>query len=140
MPTGMTMNSWKSTLVSACAPPLRMFIIGTGSVGPPARAACGHERRQVLVERHACRRRPRRAPAAIDTPSTALAPRRPRFGVPSSAIIVASTARWSAGLARERRRDLAVDVPDGLEHALAEVALLVAIAEFERLARAGRGA
>jgi hypothetical protein len=29
-PTGMTMNSWKSTLLSACAPPLRMFIIGTG--------------------------------------------------------------------------------------------------------------
>jgi hypothetical protein len=26
----MTMNSWKSTLLSACAPPLRMFIIGTG--------------------------------------------------------------------------------------------------------------
>jgi hypothetical protein len=32
------MNSWMSTLVSACAPPLRMFIIGTGSrcaLGPP---------------------------------------------------------------------------------------------------------
>ena len=37
-PTGMTMNSWKSTFVSACAPPFRMFIIGTGNVraiGPP---------------------------------------------------------------------------------------------------------
>jgi hypothetical protein len=31
-PTGITMNSWKSTLVSAWAPPLRMFIIGVGSV------------------------------------------------------------------------------------------------------------
>ena len=30
-PTGITMNSWKSTFESACAPPLRMFIIGTGS-------------------------------------------------------------------------------------------------------------
>ena len=30
--SGMTMNSWKSTLESACAPPFRMFIIGTGSV------------------------------------------------------------------------------------------------------------
>ncbi len=30
-PTGTTMNSWMSTLLSACAPPLRMFIIGTGS-------------------------------------------------------------------------------------------------------------
>jgi hypothetical protein len=29
---GITMNSWKSTFESACAPPLRMFIIGTGRV------------------------------------------------------------------------------------------------------------
>ena len=37
-PHGWIMNSWKSTLLSACLPPLRMFIIGTGSVfapGPP---------------------------------------------------------------------------------------------------------
>ena len=31
-PTGMTMNSWMSIGLSACAPPLMMFIIGTGSV------------------------------------------------------------------------------------------------------------
>ena len=30
-PAGTTMNSWKSTLLSAWAPPLRTFIIGTGS-------------------------------------------------------------------------------------------------------------
>src|SRR5260370_38006788 len=29
-PTGITMNSWKSTELSACAPPLSMFIIGQG--------------------------------------------------------------------------------------------------------------
>ena len=29
-PIGATMNSWTSTPVSACAPPLTMFIIGTG--------------------------------------------------------------------------------------------------------------
>ena len=37
-PTGMNMNSWKSTLLSACSPPLMTFIIGTGStqaLGPP---------------------------------------------------------------------------------------------------------
>ena len=37
-PIGATMNSWTSTPVSACAPPLRMFIIGTGRMwafGPP---------------------------------------------------------------------------------------------------------
>ena len=37
-PTGITMNSWKSTLLSACAPPLRMFIIGTGRTVPSAAA------------------------------------------------------------------------------------------------------
>ena len=31
-PSGTTMNSWKSTELSACAPPLTTFIIGTGSV------------------------------------------------------------------------------------------------------------
>ncbi len=30
-PAGTTMNSWKSTELSACAPPLSTFIIGTGS-------------------------------------------------------------------------------------------------------------
>ena len=37
-PTGTIMNSWKSTLLSAWAPPLSTFIIGTGStwaLGPP---------------------------------------------------------------------------------------------------------
>ena len=37
-PIGAIMNSWMSTLESACDPPLRMFIIGTGStcaLGPP---------------------------------------------------------------------------------------------------------
>jgi hypothetical protein len=38
------------------------------------------------------------------------------------------------GLADERRGDLAVDVCHGLAHALAEVAPLVAVAQFERLA------
>jgi len=31
-PTGITMNSWKSILLSAWTPPLTMFIIGTGSI------------------------------------------------------------------------------------------------------------
>ena len=31
-PVGTTMNSWKSILLSACTPPLRMFIKGTGKV------------------------------------------------------------------------------------------------------------
>ena len=37
-PFGTIMNSWKSSELSACAPPLMMFISGTGSTrapGPP---------------------------------------------------------------------------------------------------------
>ena len=33
-PTGIIMNSWKSIGLSACMPPLMMFIIGTGSTRP----------------------------------------------------------------------------------------------------------
>ena len=37
-PCGTIMNSWGSSVLSACAPPLTMFMNGTGSVralGPP---------------------------------------------------------------------------------------------------------
>ena len=37
-PTGMTMNSWKSILLSACLPPLMMLAMGTGrtrALAPP---------------------------------------------------------------------------------------------------------
>ena len=33
-PEGITINSCKSTLLSACSPPLIIFIIGTGSLNP----------------------------------------------------------------------------------------------------------
>ena len=89
-PSGITMNSWKSTLLSACAPPFRMFIIGTGSTRAAGRAV---ERREMRVERHAVRRRRCARASAIDTPSSALAPSRPLFGVPSSSIMDVSIAR-----------------------------------------------
>ena len=47
-PAGTTMNSWKSTELSAWAPPLSTFIIGTGS---SARLAAAVELGQVAVER-----------------------------------------------------------------------------------------
>ena len=60
--------------------------------------------------------------------------------MPSSAISVSSIAVWSAAVPRSAAGDLAVDVADGLQDALAGVALLVAVAQLERFARAGRGA
>ena len=52
-PIGTTMNSWASTLFDACAPPLRMFIIGTGitrAIGP---AEVAVERKPAVLGRRA---------------------------------------------------------------------------------------
>ena len=76
-PTGMIMNSWKSIGLSACAPPLMMFIIGTGRsvrLGPA----------DIAVERQVASRRAAALATASDTPRMALAPSRALFGVPSS--------------------------------------------------------
>ena len=97
-PTGITMNSWKSTLVSACAPPLRMLHIGTGSRSaraPPTiawRSAPMCSKSGTRSSAAAARR------AAIDTASVALAPSRPLLAVPSRAIIASSSAAWFSSL------------------------------------------
>ena len=85
------MNSWMSTLLSACAPPLRMFIIGTGrSAGVRDRRGSG---------RAAARRLSAAArAAAMDTPRIALAPSLALFGVPSRSIMSRSSAAWSSGV------------------------------------------
>ena len=135
-PTGITMNSWKSTLESACAPPFRMFIIGTGS---DERRRCRRARRGA--GRAAAAAQPASArSAAIDTPSSALAPSRLLVGVPSSAIIAVVERALIELAADERLGDLAVDVGDRLADALADVARLVAVAQLQRLALAGRRA
>ena len=89
-PTGRTMNSWKSTLLSACAPPLMMFIIGTGSATSDS----------VMVDRYChsgCFFDAATACAlASETPSSALAPSRPLFSVPSRSIRRRSRPCWSA--------------------------------------------
>ena len=72
----------------------------------------------------------------------ALAPRRPLLGVPSSSIMRAIDLAPAAvaSMPVQRRGDLAVDVLDRLERALAEVARLVAVAQFHRFVLAGGGA
>ena len=81
-PTGITMNSWTSTLLSACAPPLRMFIMGTGSV------------QALLPPTYRYNGRPASLAAALatanDTPKMALAPSCALLGVPSRLIITRS--------------------------------------------------
>ena len=46
--TGTTMNSWKSTLLSAWAPPLSTFIIGTGSTRAASPAEIAPQRQTLL--------------------------------------------------------------------------------------------
>ena len=78
---------------------------------------------------------------ASETPRMALAPSRLLFGVPSRSIMIWSI--WtcsSTAMSLERLEDLAVDGLDRLLHALAEIARLVAVAQFDRLMRAGGGA
>ena len=81
-PTGITMNSWKSTLLSACLPPLRMLAIGSGRTfarGPPRYAYKGRPLDSAAA-----------FAAAILTASIALAPSLPLLFVPSSSIMVLS--------------------------------------------------
>ena len=68
-PTGRIMNSWMSRLLLACAPPLMMFIIGTGITGSRPLA-------EVLVQRLPERPRRPRAHSPATSPSIAFAPSR----------------------------------------------------------------
>ena len=84
---GATMNSCTSTFESAWAPPLRMFIIGTGSTcaaGPPTYRKSGSSALSAAA-----------LATARLTPSTALAPRRDLSGVPSRSSRAWSTSRCS---------------------------------------------
>ena len=68
----------------------------------------------------------------------ALAPSLALFGVPSSSISISSMPTWSvASMPNSSSAMVVVDVLDGLEHALAAVAVLVAVAQLQRLVRAG---
>ena len=70
----------------------------------------------------------------------ALAPRRDLFGVPSRSIINSSMATCSGFQAGEAVEDFAFDGFHRLFDALAAVAALIAVAQLDRLMRAGGGA
>ena len=131
-PTGMTMNSWKSTLLSACTPPLRR-----SSSAPAAR---GRWRRRRSGTAAARARRPR--------PWRRRATRRGwrwRRGGPCCRCRRgrAAPCRRRAGRARRarraRRRSRRSTWPTAVAHALAAVAV-AAVAQLDRLVLAGRRA
>ena len=83
-PAGMIMNSCTSTVLAACAPPFKMFIIGSGRrlpFTPPRKRYSGRSSAFAAAL----------APA-IDTARIAFAPRLDLSLVPSALIIAASTA------------------------------------------------
>ena len=87
-PTGMIMNSWKSTLLSACTPPLRMFIIGVGSrcaFTPPTYLYSGSSADSAAA-----------LAQASDAPRMAFAPSAPLLSVPSTCSMMSSMKRWSS--------------------------------------------
>ena len=81
-----------SMLLLACAPPLMMFIVGTGIV--------------VLLPRCRNREIPFDCASAFatasETPTSAFAPRFALLSLPSSSIIFSSTARWSLNVPASR--------------------------------------
>ena len=86
-PTGIIMNSCVSTVLVACAPPFKIFIIGTGSLlpdTPPKNRYSGISREIAAA-----------LAAAMETARMAFAPRRDLSFVPSTSIIALSTAQVS---------------------------------------------
>jgi hypothetical protein len=92
---------------------------------------------QVAIERQFARVAEARA-AAIETARIAFAPRRPLLGVPSRSISRASSIALVGGVGpAEGFRNLAIDVRNRLQNALAEVVGLVAVTQFDGLVLAG---
>ena len=101
---GTTMNSWRSIELSACAPPLITFIIGTGSVvasSPPRQRKSGRLRPQPPLWPRRARRRGSRSRRAVPCSAS----RRARSARGPVLVLVA----WTSS-PRTASRDLAVRV------------------------------
>ena len=86
-PAGITINSCKSTELSAWEPPFIMFIIGTGrtlAFTPPTYWYRGNPKKLAAA-----------LATAKETPRIAFAPNLPLLSVPSSSISFLSMAVWS---------------------------------------------
>jgi len=94
-PSGEIMNSWKSSGLGACAPPLSTLKQGTG-----IRLACpnpgSHSNSGTPADVASARA------TAMDVPMIALAPRRALFGVPSRSRIAWSTSPRDSHVLPER--------------------------------------
>src|SRR5215472_12440341 len=109
------MNSCTSRLLLACAPPLTMFICGTGITGSCCRGeSCAED---------GVRAQPALVVGAVELDHARIEP------------CLFSLVRAHVGALQHR-----VHVLDRLQHSLAAVAALVAVAQLHRLAGTGGGA
>ena len=132
-PTGMTMNSWKSTLESAWRAAVEDVHHGRGE-------EAGVDAAEVAVEGELEGFGSRRGRTAMETARMALAPSLDLFSVPSMEIMVASMRRWleaSMPVSSGPRMDSTFST--ALQDAFAEIVILVSIAEFDGLVFAGGG-
>ena len=131
------MNSWKSTELSACAPPLRMFIIGTGSrFAELSVEYCD----KIFVERLLLRvRRGARSRHRHGQNRVGAQPRLGRRAVQLDHVLI-ERALIARVQSRDRLGDFPVDIGDRLQDAFAEISRLVAVAQFQRFVFAGRRA
>src|SRR6185312_1065343 len=97
-PTGATMNSWKSSALGACMPPLSTLKCGTGREGGTPSGVI-HCHSGIPAEAASARA------SAIEVPTVALAPSRLLFSVPSRSIMAwSASAREVQGRPRRRSR------------------------------------
>jgi hypothetical protein len=128
-PIGAIMNSWMSTSESACEPPLRMFISGTGrtwAFGPPRYLYSGRSAEALRRWQRPGRRRGWRWRPAC--------PCWRAVQVDHGLVDAALVGGVEAG---QGRCDLVDDGVNGLLDTLAEVAALVAVAQFNGFVLAG---
>ena len=132
-PAGTIMNSWMSRPLSAWTPPLSTFISGTGRIRAPGPAEVLVERQARLVGRGA-RRGERDAEQRVGAESRLV----------GRAVQLEERAVDQRLLGRVQALDLGRDhldhVLDGALDPLAEVAVLLVVAELDGLARPRRGA
>ena len=127
------MNSWRSSEFCAWAPPLITFMSGTGQHTGGVAAQAAVERYADLERRHLrdCKRY-----AEYRVGSEARLVRSP-VELEEEPVDGRLVVCVHAG---QGRGDLALDVRDGPEHALAEVDTGVAVSQLDRLELPGRGA
>ena len=130
-PTGMTMNSWTSIALSACAPPLMTFIMGRGSTQAPNAAHVTPERQAHVV-------RGRLGAGEADAKNRV----RPKPALVVAAVKLAKEAvdrdLVEGVAAAQCVGDLAVHGCDGLQDALTPEPVFVAVAQLDSLPCPGR--